>query len=154
MNVNTQISRGVERLLCQREGERLGAMHGLSGMGCVDTFNGLAGLLDESGFVNVADHVGKLRRTHGAMCARLRDALPLAVDAARTVSGLGGLKKDIKKALKSTNVAKIQKALTAEQKKLDKAPASKKAPARAAYVGDSGPDMEAARAADGWLVHG
>lgn len=47
---------------------------------------------------------------------------------------LGGLKKDIKKALKSTDVAKIQKALTAEQKKIDKAPDSKKAPKRLDYV--------------------
>jgi hypothetical protein len=147
MNVNTQISRGVERLLCQREGERIGGMHGLSGMGCVDTFNGLAGLLDESGFVGVADHVGKLRRTHRAMCARLKAALPVAVDAARSVAGLGGLKKDIKKALKSTNVAKIQKALTAEQKKLDKAPTSKKAPARAAYVAQLQAQLATAAAA-------
>jgi hypothetical protein len=47
---------------------------------------------------------------------------------------LSGLKKDIKKALKSGDAAKIAKALAAEQKKLDKAPSSKKAPKRADYV--------------------
>ena len=47
---------------------------------------------------------------------------------------LGGLKKDIKKALKSNDAAKISKVLAKEQAKLDKAPASKKAPARLAYV--------------------
>lgn len=47
---------------------------------------------------------------------------------------LGGLKKDIKKALKSGDAAKLQKALAAEQKKLDKNPTSKKAAKRADYV--------------------
>jgi hypothetical protein len=48
--------------------------------------------------------------------------------------GLGGLKKDIKSALKSTDVARIQSALTREQAKLDKSPSSKKAAKRVAYV--------------------
>lgn len=47
---------------------------------------------------------------------------------------LGGLKKDIKSALKSTNVEKIQSALSREQAKIDKAPDSKKAPKRVEYV--------------------
>jgi hypothetical protein len=47
---------------------------------------------------------------------------------------LGGLKKDIKSALKSSNVAKIQKALDRESAKLAKAPDSKKAPKRLDYV--------------------
>ncbi len=49
-------------------------------------------------------------------------------------ASLGGLKKDIKKALKSGDPAKLQKALAAEQKKLDKNPNSKKAAKRADYV--------------------
>lgn len=53
-----------------------------------------------------------------------------ALDFAR----MGGLKSDIKKALKSGNVAKIQSALARESAKLAKAPDSKKAPKRLAYV--------------------
>ena len=47
---------------------------------------------------------------------------------------LGGLKKDIKKALKSGDAVKIAKVMAKEQAKIDKAPASKKAPKRVDYV--------------------
>lgn len=47
---------------------------------------------------------------------------------------LGGLKSDIKSALKGSNAAKIEKALAAEQKKFDKNPTSKKAVKRADYI--------------------
>lgn len=90
MNVNTQISRGLERLMCRREGARLEGMHGLSGMGCADTFSGLAGLLDESGFEGVSDHVANMKRNHAVMCARVRAALPVAVDAKRLMEQTGG----------------------------------------------------------------
>lgn len=90
MDINTQINRGMEHLLCRREGARLEGMHGLSGMGCADTFNDLSGLLDESGFVGVNAHVAKLRRRHSLMCDRVRKALPVAVDARRLMEETGG----------------------------------------------------------------
>lgn len=90
MNVNTQIDRGMERLLCRREGARLEGLHGLAGLGCTESFSGLSGLLEESGFEGVDDHVNKLKRTHRVMCARLKQALPIAVDAMQ-LQELGGL---------------------------------------------------------------
>lgn len=47
---------------------------------------------------------------------------------------LGGLKKDIKRALKSGDAAALASALKREQAKLDKSPNSKKAAKRADYV--------------------
>lgn len=90
MNINSRISRGMERLLAQREGARLEGLFGLSGLGSVDTFSGLADVLTETGFADARGHVNNLRRTHGAMCSRIRAALPVAVDAARLMQASGG----------------------------------------------------------------
>lgn len=115
MNINTQVSRGMEKLLCRREGARLEGLHGLSGMGCAENFAGLAGLLDEAGFEGVDDHVRKLKRVHGVMCERIKRALPIAVDAMRVqeMGGLGSILSKISKKLKklSPSHALLKKAL-------------------------------------------
>lgn len=90
MHINTRIGRGLERLLAQREGARLEGLFGLSGLASVDTFEGLAGVLNEAGFIGTRDRVRDLRREHGAMCSRIRAALPVAVDAARLMEANGG----------------------------------------------------------------
>jgi DNA polymerase III gamma/tau subunit len=90
MNSKATVSRGIERLICQREGATIGAMHGLAGMGCANTFNGLAGLLKEAQFENVGDHVAKLRRTHARLCSRVNAALPAAVEVKKLVEATSG----------------------------------------------------------------
>lgn len=140
MNINTQIDRGLERLMCQREGSRLQGLHGLAGMGCAETFSGLAGLLDEAGFAGVDDHVRGMKKAHRRMCEALKSALPVAVDAMRVqeMGGLGSILSKISKKLKklSPSHALLKKALPKIAKhegvKLVKQTPDQKAAAKAA----------------------
>lgn len=109
MHINTQIARGMERLIARREGARLEGLFGLAGLATVETFGALADVLDESGFVGTAQHVRDLRREHAAKCARIRKALPVAMNARRlmieTGGDLSGIFSKVGKALKK--VAKV-----------------------------------------------
>jgi hypothetical protein len=112
MNTNAKISRGLECLMAKREGAKLEGLHGLAGLGEVESFNQLGALLRESReFVGVDKHVRDLRAKHREMCDRTRAALPLAIDAMRmkaddpTMSGIfskigNALKKVAKVAVK------------------------------------------------------
>jgi hypothetical protein len=131
MRTDTQISRGMERLMCRAAGARLEGLFGLSGFGAVDNFHEMRGILAETGMVDVENFTRGLERQHRCACASLKAALPVAVEV---MHGMMGLKKDIKKALKSTDAAKIAKVMAKEQAKIDKAPTSKKAAKRVEYV--------------------
>jgi hypothetical protein len=89
MHVNTQISRGLERWMAQDEAAKLEGLYGLAGLSCVETFSGLTGLLEESGFAGAGSHMRALRAEHADACARLRAALPIAV-AAQQLDDAGG----------------------------------------------------------------
>lgn len=138
MNINHQISRGLERLMCQREGARLQGLHGLAGMGCAETFSGLAGLLEESGFAGVNEHVRGMKRAHGRMCEAIKAALPVAADAMRVqqMGGLGSIFSKIKKLHSKTlghRVAtKILAAHSPKKKAKDPAAVAARAAAKAA----------------------
>lgn len=139
MNTYTRVNTGLEGLLARRQAAIIGLNSGLAGIGDIDTFDALGAVLAESGeFAGIAQHIRDMRRKHAIATHRVLTALPVAVSAfhaqSANLNGMGGLKSDIKKALKSTNVTKIQKALAAEQKKIDKAPNSKKAVKRREYV--------------------
>jgi len=157
MDINTQISRGMEKLLCRSEGVRLGGMHGLSGMGCAETFSGLAGLLEDAGFEGIDDHVKKMRRAHSVMCNRIRAALPVAVDAMRVqeMGGLGSILSKISKKLKKLSpshallkkvLPKIAKHEGVKLKPVDPAKAAAKAAAKQAKK-DAKAAKKAAKAA-------
>lgn len=104
MHINTQISRGMERLITRREGTRLEGMFGLSGLSNVQTFGALHDALDDAGFVGARKHVSDLRSEHAAKCDAIRKALPVAIDAKRLMeengSDLAGIFSKIGKALK------------------------------------------------------
>lgn len=122
MHINTQISRGMERLIARREGARLEGLFGLSGLGTVETFGALADVLDESGFVGTAQHVRDLKREHACKCARIKKALPVAVAAKNlmeeTGGDLSGIFSKIKKAVKK--VAKVAVKLSPSHQLLKK----------------------------------
>lgn len=109
MNVNTKISRGLERLMVQREGARLEGLFGLAGLGTLASFGDLADVLAETGYRGGAQRVAKMRRAHGVMAARIRRALPIARDARAvmiaTNGDLSGIFSKVGKALKK--VAKV-----------------------------------------------
>lgn len=109
MNVNTKISRGLERLMVQREGARLEGLFGLAGLGTLASFGDLADVLAETGYRGGAQRVAKMRRAHDVMAARIRRALPIARDARAvmiaTNGDLSGIFSKVGKALKK--VAKV-----------------------------------------------
>jgi hypothetical protein len=135
MHVDTQISRGLERILARNAGAYLEGMYGLSGLGACDTFGELENLSHEAGVPNAAESGRKLRRAHRCACERMKAALPVAVavqsaleeangpdplplsQQADTLSGIEGL-------LGATTAAKItakaQKAAAKAQKKIAK----------------------------------
>jgi hypothetical protein len=107
MNRNFQIMRGLERVMCNEEGERLQGLYGLSGMGSTETFTDLANVLAESGFVDVETYVRRLRTRHRRDCDKIAEALPTAVTVTRMLQAasddpemLGNLFSKIGKVLK------------------------------------------------------
>lgn len=111
MHVNTQVSRGMERLIAANEGARLEGMYGVAGLSSVDTFDDLESLMLDSGFVGARDHMRNVRAKHAGACKRITDALPVAAAAYKLVEQnpgetLDGIFDKIKKAVKKvTKVA-------------------------------------------------
>lgn len=135
MHVDTQISRGLERILARNAGAYLEGMYGLSGLGACDTFGELENLSQEAGVPDAAGSARKLRRAHRCACDRMKAALPVAVavqSALEEVNGPDALTMTqhadtlagILDGLGATSAAKIaakaQKAATKAQKKIDK----------------------------------
>lgn len=69
--------------MARRAALMLGEAHGLAGLGCVDNFSQLEGLLEEAGVRDAKAGVDTLRELHGRGCKRVMAALPIAVDAMR-----------------------------------------------------------------------
>lgn len=90
MKIDRQISRGMERVICHREGSRIEGLFGLSGLSGVDNFAELGSLLSEAGFSGADGHVRKLRAEHGCACERIKAALPVAARATQLMEENGG----------------------------------------------------------------
>ena len=76
MHINTQIERGLERILASNEAARLGGLYGLAGVEDVETFNCLEGLMRDNGVPGAADQCKMIRRRHGVLAARMKNAVP------------------------------------------------------------------------------
>ena len=108
MHIDTQISRGLERVMAQNVGGMLDGMHGLSGLGTCENFNELETLSDEAGIPGASARTKRLRKNHACACERIKAALPLAVDTKNILEGLAGL---------GASPAKIQAKLVKAQAK-------------------------------------
>lgn len=126
MHVNTQIDRGMERLLARGAGAYLEGMFGLAGLGSCESFDELETAGSEGGIVNMGRHVKALKRRHRCMCDNIKAALPVAVNVknmldqvapfpATVQQQLGALGASAAKALK-----KAQKAAAKAEKKIAK----------------------------------
>lgn len=105
MHINTQIARGMERLMANAEANRVQGLYGLAGFDDVDTFDELDSLLGDVGMAGVGSYMDGIRRRHSLVCDRMKRALPVAVDAMRLVEanpgvGVAGILSKVKKAVK------------------------------------------------------
>lgn len=79
MHTDTQISRGLERILATNAGAYLEGLYGLSGFGSCETFGDLEDASIEAGVPNARAASRALRRAHKCACKRMSDAVPVAV---------------------------------------------------------------------------
>lgn len=104
MHINTQIDRGLERILAMNEAQRLNGLYGLAGTDTVETFNGLEGLMRDSGVPGCADQMKLIRNRHGTLSARMKNAVPVAKRAMELMDendgDLSGIFDKVKKAVK------------------------------------------------------
>lgn len=113
MHINTQIDRGLEKVLATNEAARLSGMYGLAGFENVETFNGLEGFMQDNGVPGAADQCKLIRRRHGVLAQRMKDAVPVAKRAMELMDenngDLSGIFSKVGKALKKgvKSVAKV-----------------------------------------------
>lgn len=80
MHVNTQISRGMEKLLARGAGAYLEGMFGLAGLGSCESFRELETHASDAGVPNMPRNMKTLRAKHRCLCDNIKAALPAAVN--------------------------------------------------------------------------
>lgn len=110
MHVNTQIDRGLERIIARQEGERIEGLYGLAGGGTVETFTQLEGYLDA--IPGGRGHMKLVKRRHATLARRMKKAVPVAKRAMEIMDehegDLGSFFSKIGKAIKKVGKVAVK----------------------------------------------